>query len=179
MVRRNLDIVSDDSVRSATGQGREHWFDLLDRAGAASWDHPAIARHLAEGGMDGWWAQNVTVAYEQARGLRLPGQRSDGTFDASASLTIPLALNVLWPHLVESASLGWLDGEWGVAAFTEGTSVRFVDRDGRRAVMSFYGSDGAKTRLAVQIGKLASPAEAAAVKAQWKGALANLAKAVS
>lgn len=179
MVRRNLDLVSDDSVRKATGQGRDHWFTLLDDAGAASWGHAAIAKHLADGGMDGWWAQNVTVAYEQARGLRLPGQRPDGTFDASASVTIPLALGVLWPHLVRKASLGWLDGEWGVAASSEGTSVRYVDRDGRRAVMNFYGSEGAKTRVAVQVSKLASAEEAAEVKGQWKRSLAALRTSVS
>ena len=79
MVRASKETVSDDAVRAATGHGREHWFRLLDGAGASSWNHTAIARHLTESGLDAWWAQGVTVAYEQARGLRLPGQQPDGT----------------------------------------------------------------------------------------------------
>lgn len=38
--------------------------------------------------MDGWWAQGVTVGYEQAIGRRLPGQAADGTFSVSATKTL-------------------------------------------------------------------------------------------
>ena len=40
--------------------------------------------------MDAWWSQHVTVAYEQARGIREPGQRQDGSFEASVSRTVAL-----------------------------------------------------------------------------------------
>ena len=71
----NAEGVGDDAVREATGKGREEWFALLDDAGAAEWKHQAIATWLVrEQHVDPWWSQGVTVAYEQARGIRLPGQ---------------------------------------------------------------------------------------------------------
>lgn len=95
------DNVGDDAVASATGASREEWFALLDAAGAAGgadaaggagatgWRHQAIATWLVnEHGVDPWWAQGVTVAYEQARGIRRPGQRQDGTFEVSVTRTI-------------------------------------------------------------------------------------------
>jgi hypothetical protein len=43
---------------------------------------------VGEQGVDPWWAQGVTVGYEQARGIRSPGQRQDGTFEVSVTRTI-------------------------------------------------------------------------------------------
>lgn len=45
--------------------------------------------HLLEGTLPnhGWWAQGITVAYEQHIGRRVPGQRADGTFEVSVSKT--------------------------------------------------------------------------------------------
>ena len=85
----NADGVGDHAVVSATGRTRDEWFALLDAAGAAGWKHQAIASWLVtEHGVDSWWAQGVTVGYEQARGIRSPGQRQDGTFEVSVTRTI-------------------------------------------------------------------------------------------
>lgn len=90
-VGSSSDGVGDDAVREATGRDRAEWFALLDQAGAATWKHKDIASWLvAEHGVDGWWAQGITVGYEQARGIRRPGQRQDGTFEASVSRTVAL-----------------------------------------------------------------------------------------
>ena len=84
--------VGDEAVVAATGRDRAAWFALLDEAGAGGWRHADIARHLvAEHGVDAWWAQGVTVAYEQARGIRRPGQRQNGTFETSVTRTVPIA----------------------------------------------------------------------------------------
>ncbi|MDQ2662091.1 MAG: DUF4287 domain-containing protein [Actinomycetota bacterium] len=83
--------VGDKAVVDATGKARDEWFSLLDEAGATTWPHKQIASWLvSEHGVDGWWAQNITVAFEQARGIRQPGQRQDGTFEASVSRTVDL-----------------------------------------------------------------------------------------
>lgn len=83
--------VGDDAVREATGQTRDEWFARLDAAGATGWRHRDIAAWLVrEHGVDPWWSQNVTVAYEQARGIRSPGQRQDGTYEASVTRTVAL-----------------------------------------------------------------------------------------
>jgi hypothetical protein len=83
--------VGDEAVREATGRDRAEWFALLDEAGAATWKHKDIATWLVtDHRVDAWWAQNVTVAFEQARGIRQAGQRQDGSFEASVSRTVAL-----------------------------------------------------------------------------------------
>ncbi|MFD4422654.1 DUF4287 domain-containing protein [Agromyces sp. NPDC058484] len=90
-VGSNAEGVGDEAVLAATGRGRDEWFALLDEAGAGAWKHRQIASWLVgEHGVDGWWAQGITVGFEQARGIRRPGQRQDGTFEASVSRTVDL-----------------------------------------------------------------------------------------
>ncbi len=90
MVRRLEQNMGADAMRAATGRDHEQWRDLLTEAGAMDWDHPSTARWLVEQhGVDGWWAQGITVDFEQARKGRLPGQQKDGTFSASITRTIP------------------------------------------------------------------------------------------
>jgi len=65
--------LSEDSVRQRTGKGWADWFTILDEWGAAEHGHTASARHLHDAyGISPWWAQAVTVRYENERGLRLP-----------------------------------------------------------------------------------------------------------
>lgn len=90
-VGSSADGVGDEAVREATGKSRDEWFELLDAAGATTWKHQAIARWLvADQGVDPWWSQGVTVAYEQERGIRRPGQRQDGTYETSVTRTVDL-----------------------------------------------------------------------------------------
>lgn len=90
MVRRMEDATSSEALSAATGRDREQWRELLERAGAMAWTHSQTARWLVEEqGVDGWWAQGITVDFEQARKGRVPGQQSDGTFATSVTRTIP------------------------------------------------------------------------------------------
>jgi Domain of unknown function (DUF4287) len=60
---------SDAVIQANTGKRWDEWFAVLDRWGAAQRPHAEIARWVGEEhGVGGWWAQGVTVAYEQARG---------------------------------------------------------------------------------------------------------------
>jgi hypothetical protein len=130
--------VSDVRLKAATGRVRAEWHALLDAAGAAGWKHPEIARWLYETqGVDGWWAQGITVGYEQAHGRRLPGQQADGTFSVTVTRTIASpraavvegALAALVRQLGEPESLNpeslyatarWkIDGETIVAGLSE------------------------------------------------------------
>ncbi|MDN5569786.1 MAG: hypothetical protein L0G22_00770 [Propionibacteriaceae bacterium] len=78
-----------DALRAATGRDHEGWRNLLTAAGALGWDHRSMARYLVdEHGLDGWWAQGVTVDFEQARKGRLPGQQADGTFTVARTATV-------------------------------------------------------------------------------------------
>lgn len=79
-----------EALRAATGRDHEGWRALLLDAGAKAWPHARIARWLVEAhGVDGWWAQGITVDFEQAHQGRLPGQQADGTFTAARTRTIP------------------------------------------------------------------------------------------
>ena len=66
---------SEKSVHDKTGRTWDEWFKLLDKWGAKQKKHGEIARWLVEEHqVDGWWAQSITGAYEQDRGIRAPGQ---------------------------------------------------------------------------------------------------------
>ncbi|HSJ33891.1 MAG TPA: hypothetical protein VLB85_02445 [Acidimicrobiia bacterium] len=83
--------VADDTVREETGRTWNEWCDLLEASPVAGADHGAIASYLAdEVGVDGWWAQTVTLGFERITGRRLPHQRPDGTFTLSKSKTLDL-----------------------------------------------------------------------------------------
>ncbi|GAA1824757.1 DUF4287 domain-containing protein [Nesterenkonia flava] len=83
--------VSDATIRENTGRGWDEWVALIDAGPGRAAGHAAIAAWLVEEhGVDGWWAQGVTVGYERITGLRLPGQMKDGTFSVSRSKTLPL-----------------------------------------------------------------------------------------
>lgn len=77
-------------IRAGTSVPLEEWTRRLDEAGARELDHAAIAQVLAaRWEISEWWAQGVTVAYEQVIGRRVVGQSCEGDFAASASRTVP------------------------------------------------------------------------------------------
>ena len=81
--------MTDEAVTAATGRGWDDWCDLIEAWPGHADGHTVIAAHLQrEHGVDGWWAQTVTVGYERIAGLRLPYQQADGTFTANKSKTV-------------------------------------------------------------------------------------------
>jgi hypothetical protein len=81
--------LSEKTSLRITGQGLEHWFQVLDRFGGVEKGHTASARHLAEDHkIDGWYAQGITVAFERARGVRAANQRCDGKYEVSVSKVV-------------------------------------------------------------------------------------------
>ncbi|GAA4429133.1 hypothetical protein GCM10023169_31080 [Georgenia halophila] len=179
-------VVSDARLREATGRSRAEWYALLDEAGARQWDHTRIARWLGgEHDVDGWWAQSVTVGYEQSRGMREPGQRSDGTWEANATKTLYTTRERLWPHLAdEDLRRDWLDVDWPMVGVTEPRSLRLVADDGSRITMLVDdlppGADGrTKVRLAVQHARLADGGAVTETKKFWRDSLADLAEIIN
>ena len=93
---------SDESVRAATGNGWDDWCDIIDAWPGNADGHTAIAAYLTDDhGVDGWWAQSVTVGYERITGRRLPYQRPDGTFTAGKSRTLRVDAGVLRSLLLD------------------------------------------------------------------------------
>jgi hypothetical protein len=81
--------MSDETLREATGRRWDEWCDIIDAWPGHGDGHTAIATFVHDvHGVDGWWAQTVTVGYERITGLRLPYQQPDGTFSAGKSRTV-------------------------------------------------------------------------------------------
>lgn len=88
------------SIEQATSQSWQQWLDYLESINAAALTHHDIATKVLEklmGKVDNpaWWAQSVTVSYEQYIGRRAPGQQPDGMFQTSISRATSLAMNDL------------------------------------------------------------------------------------
>jgi hypothetical protein len=169
--------MSDEKVGEATGRIWEQWFVLLDAWNATSRSHTEIARWLtAEHGVAGWWAQSITVAYEQARGLRAPGQRPDG-WSVSATKTIAVPVERLFDAFEDGALRErWLPGaDLRLRTATAPRSARYDWEDGStRVVVSFESLAEAKSRVALAHERLPDVDTYDEMKAWWRGRLAAL-----
>lgn len=97
------------AVERATNRTWDEWLQYMDSIGAKELSHYEIASRLLEeldGKIEniGWWAQSVTVAYEQYIGRRIPGQRPDGTFQTSVSKATQLGMEALMDKWVAFAA---------------------------------------------------------------------------
>src|SRR5919199_5029979 len=95
-----------------TGRSYREWFADLDAWGATEAPHKEIAAWLmSERGVPGWWAQNITVEYERARGLRAVGQGRDGLYSVGATKTVAVPVEELYAAVTEPARREqWLPG---------------------------------------------------------------------
>ena len=114
--------MSDDAVSKATGRNWAGWLEFLDSEGAQELDHKGIVALLAgPGGIaNGWWQQSVAIGYEQARGMRVVGQTSEGGYQVGVQKTLPLPSEAAWDLVMEGPGRGiWL-GEVGNLEFRRG-----------------------------------------------------------
>jgi hypothetical protein len=169
---------SDEVIRANTGHSWDEWFVLLDRWGAAERPHTEIARWVVqEHGVGGWWAQGVTVAYEQARGLRAPGQRRGGHFEVSASKTVAVPVERLYEAFADPALRErWLPGAaFEVRTAIGGKSIRANWEDGStRLVILFTARGESKSQVALVHERLPDAATAEQLKPWWRERVAAL-----
>ncbi|WP_436495475.1 hypothetical protein [Actinokineospora sp. HUAS TT18] len=174
------EMVSADAVRKGSGRPREEWFALLDKWGAVNRPHKEIAAWLFEThGVSGWWAQSITVAYEQARGLREPGQRRAGDYAVSVSKTMNISAELATAAFTDEVLRDqWLPGvELTIRTARPGKSVRALWPDGKTQInmgVTVKGPD--KTQVAVAIEKLADADAAAEMRELWRERMAALKK---
>jgi hypothetical protein len=168
----------DEVIRTRTGRTWDAWFALLDAWGGAQRPHPEIARWLVEEhGVGGWWAQGVTVAYEQARGLRDPGQRRGGLYEANASKTVAVPVERLYEAFADPALRErWLPGAaFEVRTARPGRSIRANWDDGStRLVVAFTARGEAKSQVALVHERIPDAATADKLKAWWRERVAVL-----
>jgi uncharacterized protein YndB with AHSA1/START domain len=174
--------ISDQAVRAKTGKTWAEWFAMLDAAGAASMNHKEIVAYLAqEHDVTPWWRQSVTVAYEQARGLRQKHQMPDG-YQISRSKTIAAPAAVLYnAWLDEDVRRRWLpDAPLTVRKTTENKTLRLAWEEGNSTVdVQLYPRGDDKTQVVVQHNKLPDADEATRMKAYWAERLAQLQRIIT
>src|SRR6185503_18545301 len=126
-----------------TGRPYSYWFAALDEWGAIDRSHKEIAAWLiGEQGVRGWWAQNITVEYERARGLREKGQGRDGFFTVNASKTVAVPVEELYGAFTdETRRQDWLPGVYlSERTATPHKTARYDWGDGStRVIVGFEG----------------------------------------
>ncbi|MDJ0836962.1 MAG: hypothetical protein QNK37_10630 [Acidobacteriota bacterium] len=171
--------VGNEAVLKQTGRGWDAWFTLLDEGGAVDLEHPAIVKLVGEAGVaSGWWQQQITVAYELARGKRVAHQKTGG-FEISKSKTVNVPAALLYEAVAdERRREGWMPGHpVHVRKATPEKSMRVTWTDERTSLdIYFYAKGRGKSQIVVNHTKLADPDEAEQKKAFWSDALTELKK---
>ncbi len=169
--------IGDDAVKAATGRTWKQWFKILDGEEAATWSHRRIANFLyQQHEVPGWWAQMVTVGFEQARGLRAPHQTATGfTANRSATFEAPLArLYEAWddPKVRDR----WLDeSDIEIRTSTPQKSMRITWSDGATRVEVNFNSKGEqRSMVQVQHHKLVDHNALEQAKRYWEARLSKL-----
>ena len=173
-------LMSDEAIQRRTGKRWGEWFAILDAWGGTERTHKEIAAWLSEKhDIDGWSAQSVTVGYERARGMRVPGQRPGGGFSVTASRTIASPVERLFEAFTdESVRERWLPGaELRERTSTSPKSARFDWEDGStRVVVGFFAKGDAKSQVALEHERLPDAQSADEMKAFWRERLGELKK---
>lgn len=173
------------AIERATGTSWPDWRRIMTDGGAADAGHAGLARiALAAMGerveYPGWWAQSVAVAYEQDTGRRVKGQVADGTFQVSATRTLPGTMDeVFEAWLARAQKLTEIDGAAIVDSPREtGTAKRRHWRiglaDGTRPVLSAEAKGQVRAFLTATHTKLPSIEQLERWRAAWKDQLAGL-----
>jgi hypothetical protein len=169
--------VSEEALTKATGHGWDHWFSLLDAWGATDRTHTDIARWLStEQGVPNWWTQSITVGYEQARGLRAPGQHPDG-WSVSATKTIAVPVERLFEAFEDDALRErWLPGaDMRLRTATAPRSARYDWEDGTTRInVGFTSLADGRSRVALAHERLPDADSADEMKAWWRDRIAVL-----
>ncbi|MGI8425110.1 MAG: hypothetical protein ACR2M4_00615 [Actinomycetota bacterium] len=171
---------SDKVIVQNTGRDYAAWFKMLDRWEAKGKKHSEIAGWLSsEHEVDGWWAQHLTVAFEQERGMRAPGQMADGTYSVSASKTVGVPLKRLFEafenEAIRSRWLGDFDLEVRTARPNKSVTARW-EGGKTRLTVGFYAKDAKKSRVALAHEKIPDSKQADELKTFWKERLSHLKK---
>ena len=160
----------DALVKENTGRGWEEWRDLIDAWPGHTDGHGAVASWLQrEHGVEGWWAQAVTVGWERISGYRLPGQMADGTFTANASATITIDTAALRELLLDDSGRADLFPGMETTLRSRPTSknLRFGMPDGV-AMLWVDAKEEGRATVGVQHAKLSSPESVQHWKEFWR-----------
>ena len=175
-MQENKSGISDEAVRASTGKGWQEWFNILDEAGATGMSHKEIVAILSEQHQVGsWWQQMVTVAYEQARGLREKYETPQG-YQVSRSKTIQApAARAFTAWADKNLRWIWLPGaEIAIRKMTPDKSLRITWQDGSRVDVGLYPKGPDKCQVAISHNQLSDAEQVEQMKRFWGEALDRL-----
>ena len=162
--------MKDAVIAEKTGRTWAEWVETLDRHGAAQMPHRDIAALASkEYGVGAWWTQAVTVGYERIKGLRVRGQRRDGTYEASKSRTFNVPVAELFDAWADApVRKRWLDAAGAkVRSATAPKAMRILWPDGSVVIAGFTAKGPAKSSVAIAHTKLPDRETANQLKGYW------------
>jgi uncharacterized protein DUF4287 len=167
--------IGNEAVERATGRGWRAWIEALDREGAKTMTHKEIAVMLREEfRLAAWWAQMVTVGYEQANGARAPNQGPKG-FRVHASRTIAAGSDAIFNAWNDAAVReSWLGAALELRSATPGSAARLAWKEAAPVVEVRLNAKGSRTQVVVEEEGLPDEAAVKQRKVFWREALDRL-----
>lgn len=173
--------ISSDALIDGTGKDLLDWFAIVDDWGGAAGSHAEIVAYLAsEHHVDGWWAQMIAVEYEQERGLPVPGRRADGTFAATAAVTVAVGAEIVFDFWADEARRAEWSPETVMSLVTANRphELRFdFSEDGSHVLVHVHDEGEHKSAVRVTHDGLSTPEIMVARKAFWRTRLEALKRA--
>lgn len=171
-------MTKETGVRRGTGREKTEWFALLDAWGAVERPYRETATWLRdEHGVSAWWAQKITVEYEQARGTRPPGIRPGGSFEVTGSKSIAAPAD----RVVEAFTDAGRRERWlpGATLRDRGSQAADTMRfdwgdEGERLSVTVAASGRGRSQVAIAHDHLADAKAAATAKSFWRERLGAL-----
>ena len=170
--------ISDEAIERGTSRTWSEWMNWFESASAADKSHTEIARQINEETDDGgWWAQMLTVAFEQEIGRRVPGQDCEGEFSVSTSKTLNLSLDQAlewWLKAVDDHNSFCEVAVSGAPEVSRTDKWRYWRArlaDGSRINIHIYEKAPGKSTLTVMHEKLESTDQIEYWRACWKAFL--------
>lgn len=180
-----IDDARKKSIQTGSGIDWESWLAFFEPH--KDLDHTALAQlalaHITTSGQSSspeWWAQGVTVAYEQHIGRRGIGQRCDGSFSATVSKTLAGDMDEVLEALItvgaRHTSFTGVPGENPRTSQTEKWRYWRVDlADESKVTINVSNKAPGKAIAAVNHDNLADR-DIAEIKAWWKDYLGEVAE---
>lgn len=168
--------MSNKAVKDATGRDWAEWVAVINNWPGSAEGHTAVARYLSdELGVDGWWAQGVTVGWERLTGRRQRHQQADGTFTANKARTlmidVPAIRQTLLDDDMRTRSLG-LSGT-GLRSKATSRRIRIAHASGT-ILFDFFSQPDGRTRISIAHEQLTSAAEVTRWRDFWGAWLKRL-----
>ncbi|GAA1712526.1 hypothetical protein [Propioniferax innocua] len=173
------------ALETGSGITWAEWLEILEPH--KDLDHPAMAakvlEHINARGASKspeWWAQGVTVAYEQHIGRRGVGERCDGSFSVTVSKTMPSDMDATLAA-VDAVAAGRdelagipLAGEPRTSATEKWRYWRADLADGSKITINIQNKTNGKSVAAVNHDGLASNEHSDELKAWWRAFLTEI-----